>query len=262
MPDNFEERLLAQCHLCDHWLDAAERGAEAFADMEIWMCGLGSDPEEDFVNACAALMSEDERALAARFRSRRNRNLFIWQRAIRRVVLSRRIGTPAGCLQFAENPNGKPFLMEKGAPSPWRFSVSHKDDILLIAMSDRREAGVDIESVKEGMETNMLMRAGCNATERAALMQLPRSQRARAFLQIWTRKEACIKALGAGADAMSGLPDLHGATGDGQDCRRAIWHMGRELCVFDIDVGPRFAASLACGAARVTARSGCRCPGR
>jgi len=245
VPGKIEERLLKQGRPCSGWLDAAARSMGAFSDITIWFCEFGGDRGTQFIGDCLALLSDEERSRAARFRSHRNRDFFIWRRAIRRAFLSSRIGVSARDIRFGTNQNGKPFIANQNLLTHVHFSMSHTGNFLLLAISNLRELGIDIESVHDAVDVEPLIYAGCNAAERAALMEIPRNHRARAFLQLWTRKEACIKALGAGADALASMPDLT-VNADTYDHPRKIHFMDRGILITNLVPPDDFIASLAC----------------
>ena len=92
------------------------------------------------------------------------------------------------------NEYGKPYL-EQG---PY-FSISHCKQAILVAISDR-EIGVDIESIRRADES--LVRRTMNEAEQARIADSPDPQRA--FITLWTRKEAVLKMRGTGI-----LDDLH-----------------------------------------------------
>ena len=99
------------------------------------------------------------------------------------------------------NEYGKPYL-EQG---PF-FSISHCKEAILVAMSER-EIGVDVESIRRADDS--LVRRTMNAVEQAQIAAAQDPQRA--FIALWTRKEAVLKMRGTGI-----LDDLHGVL-DGQD---------------------------------------------
>ena len=99
------------------------------------------------------------------------------------------------------NEHGKPFI--EGGPF---FSISHCKQAILVAISDR-EIGVDVESIRRADDS--LVRRTMNEAEQARIASAPDPQRA--FIALWTRKEAVVKMRGTGI-----LDDLHRVL-DGQD---------------------------------------------
>jgi len=140
-------------------------------------------------------LSSAELARAARFLRERDRRRFLAARCALRQRLSQHLGVPAGALRFVEGPEGKPFLAE---PPHCHFNLSHSEDLALVGIGDRTELGVDIETLRPVDDAQPLARSHFTAAEFDALMALDEPSRPAAFLRIWTRKEACLKALGTG----------------------------------------------------------------
>jgi 4'-phosphopantetheinyl transferase len=73
--------------------------------------------------------------------------------------------------------------------------------LALIAVARGRAVGVDIEAVRPLPELDLMIAEVCTQRERAALRALPDAERLVAFFEIWTRKEAVLKARGDGLGA-------------------------------------------------------------
>ncbi|MDO8607597.1 MAG: 4'-phosphopantetheinyl transferase superfamily protein [Phaeospirillum sp.] len=144
--------------------------------------------------AALALLSPDETARANRFRSERDRWRFVAARASLRVLLGQAVGREPGRLGFILGPGGKPEL----DGFPIRFNLSHSGDWAAIAFSSGGEVGVDIEEVHFLDDLDGMISTSCSPREAAALAEIPPSERLEAFFQVWTRKEAYLKALGTG----------------------------------------------------------------
>ena len=67
-----------------------------------------------------------------------------------------------------------------------------------IATSQGGDIGVDVEALRVVDDALALAERNFSAAECAALASAPPVHRDLAFLQIWTRKEACLKAIGSG----------------------------------------------------------------
>lgn len=134
-----------------------------------------------------ALLSEEERGRAARLRepAQRHRNLQV--RLTLRTLVEQVCGIPAGRQCYTRNRWGKPMLVEE--PS-LRFSLSYSGDCGLIGISTEFEIGVDLERQREVADATELATL-CFASEE-------RAEASRCFVLAWTRKEACLKALGRG----------------------------------------------------------------
>lgn len=157
---------------------------ECAEKITVWRVALETTPAalaED-----EAVLSDDERLRAARFRFPRDRRRFIVRRAALRRILSRCLDLPPAAIRFTVNPYGKPAL-DGGA---LHFNLSHAHELALIAVAER-EVGIDVEYLDPDRES--LARSCCAPQELAAAANLPAGA-----LAYWTCKEAYVKGLGTG----------------------------------------------------------------
>jgi 4'-phosphopantetheinyl transferase len=95
-------------------------------------------------------------------------------------------------------PHGKVRLDMPDAPAPYDFSVTHSGAVIGVAVSSDGAVGLDVEDADASVDVDGAARTALSGTELAALHALPPAERRRAFLRVWTRKEAVLKALGVG----------------------------------------------------------------
>lgn len=174
----------------------ARRQGIAPDDVHVWVTSLEAAPDE--LRRCEALLSEDERIRASRFRRGADRSRFIVARAtLRRVVGAYLNSSPAG-LRFEYGSMGQPRLSRPEAELDLRFNLSHSRDLLLLGLSHGRAVGVDLEPVRPLPHRAAIERRLFSETERGVLAGLPAEHRSEAFFNGWTRKEAFAKATGEG----------------------------------------------------------------
>ena len=89
---------------------------------------------------------------------------------------------------------GKPRL----ADGALQFNLSHSGENLLIGLSRTQALGVDIESGARRRPWIEIAQRYFTAEETAALAALPDNDLARGFLELWSAKEAVLKAIGRG----------------------------------------------------------------
>ncbi|HUS08384.1 MAG TPA: 4'-phosphopantetheinyl transferase superfamily protein [Bryobacteraceae bacterium] len=145
-----------------------------------------------------SLLSSDEQIRAARFRYAEDRERYVAAHAGLRRVLSGYLGAPAGALQFFGGPHGKPYI----SGSRLQFNLSYSGDLALAAVC-QTETGVDIERARSNFDVLRLASRFLSPAEDATLQLLPADERHEAFLRLWTRKEAALKALGCGLEGLS-----------------------------------------------------------
>jgi 4'-phosphopantetheinyl transferase len=165
----------------------------AAANVALWLIGPTGPAgvPEDLWNDLAP----DERDRANRFHRAQDRTLFALTRAVLRNLLGEVMGVSPAEIVFAQGPYGKPLLTGTSGP---HFNVSHSGAWALIGFSDRRPIGVDIEFMRAAGDELKLARSFFSDAEYRHLAGLEATARLQAFYQIWTCKEAVLKAYGAG----------------------------------------------------------------
>lgn len=142
------------------------------------------------------LLSAEERQRAQRFVFEDDRQRFEAAHLGMRHLLGRQAGVAPGELQFEAGPWGKPALRGRQRGG---FNLSHSGDVgLLLWVPDDLECGVDVEVLRPVRDRDAVARSVFTAEECRALEAMPAATRDEAFLRLWTRKEACIKAIGTG----------------------------------------------------------------
>lgn len=167
--------------------------------VHLWSLPLAVD--ESACGALAASLAEDERARAARCRHPDEARRYQVARGALRFLLAAYLGRAAEAIRFDYGEHGHPVLAPGSRSSDLRFNLSHSDDEALIAFALGRPLGVDLEHAERRVEVDGLAARYCSAREQAALQRLDPALRARAFLELWTCKEAVLKAMGLGIAA-------------------------------------------------------------
>ncbi|KAL0047635.1 hypothetical protein WJX82_008143 [Trebouxia sp. C0006] len=135
-------------------------------------------------------------------------------RTLQRTVLARYCSEAfePPSLRFERNAHGKPQLSWEeadGQPDPpIHFSLTHTSSLLGIAVSCGSVVGLDAEESNRHTKADPLRLARRRLTplELASLEAIHSTEgRARRFVQLWTLKEAYVKAVGQGISAPPGL---------------------------------------------------------
>lgn len=111
-----------------------------------------------------------------------------------RQILSRYCQIAANEILFNLNQHGKPTV----TGSDIQFNLSHSHDLAIVAISASNDIGVDVEYLKPKPHWQKLAKRFFNPDEIDYLNQQAEDRQLMAFFQLWTRKEAFIKALGTG----------------------------------------------------------------
>lgn len=146
----------------------------------------------------AEVLSDAEHARAALFHFERHRRDYTAAHALVRRVLAGCDGRPPASLPFGTGEHGKPYLLAAdGTPSRWEFSLSHADGMVACAVAGRA-VGVDVERLDRVPDVDLLATSVCSKAERERLGQLEPACRRERFIELWTLKEALLKATGVG----------------------------------------------------------------
>lgn len=145
----------------------------------------------------AEWLDAGEQQRMMRFRFAQDRARFTAARVLLRALLGEICRRPPQVIAWIEGAFGKPALRQDSGP---HFNISHCGSTLLIATSARRPVGIDIEAATRLADEALpeLAERCFSSRELHAFRTAPASQRRLLFLQTWTRKEACLKALGTG----------------------------------------------------------------
>lgn len=143
------------------------------------------------------LLTDEERARAARYLVEPPRQAFAATRATLRRLLGAYVKVAPATIRFEFGEHGKPFLAAAYA-TDLHFNVSHSGDRALLAFTRGRALGVDIELPPVPPNRLRLVERFFAPGEVTDFRTVPPARQAEAFLNGWTRKEAFLKAHGAG----------------------------------------------------------------
>lgn len=144
------------------------------------------------------MLSSEERGRADRFQFAADRQRFIACRAQLRTLLAGYTADTAENISLATNAYGKLSLSGEACGTRIRFNVSHSQDLAVLAFGLDRDIGVDIEVVRSGECLDQVARTHFSADEYRFYTKTPLYRRNQVFFDCWTRKEACLKAIGLG----------------------------------------------------------------
>ena len=140
-------------------------------------------------------LSEGERARAARTRAPEGRDGYLATRVLVRGVLARTLGRSPRELTFVENAHGRPSLEPPAEGVD--FNASRSPAWVALVLTRGTACGIDVEDLQRRAGVDTVARAFA-PEERALLDRAPASERRRVFFELWTLKEAFLKARGTG----------------------------------------------------------------
>ncbi|MDO8271853.1 MAG: 4'-phosphopantetheinyl transferase superfamily protein [Gammaproteobacteria bacterium] len=167
-------------------------------EIHLWVIDESS-VDDALLAPCGSLLSADELQRHARLRLEGDRRRFLITRAAIRSVLSSYFpdAQPAQW-QFSRNAWGRPAIAAPVLDSGIQFNISHAQGLIVIAVTERGDLGVDVEYTGRRCRTLALANRYFSKQEIAALQSLSVSAQRERFFDLWTLKEAYIKACGMG----------------------------------------------------------------
>ncbi len=175
------------------WPAAPIRLDVAREEIHLWRSNTNAPSA---LSDCRSVLSRDELIRASRFHFEDDATRFIATRGAVRMILARYLGAAPASLDIAVGEHGKPYLDHPFIDI--RFNVSHSRDIAIVAVSRGREVGVDVEWVQPDIEFEPIAEHYFDPRENWDLRTAPRTERAARFFDLWTQKEARLKAAGVG----------------------------------------------------------------
>lgn len=172
----------------------AEAAIAQHADsIDIWTFSL-SGVESNAAHSIQ-LLSRDECEQAYAFATRGLEASFIVTKALTRLVLARYTGERPEAIRFAYAPHGKPSV--SGNPT-LHFNTSACSTMFVLAVTRSGALGIDVERLRPFPDAASIAQHFFCREEAEYIEQYPEHERSAAFLQLWTCKEAVLKATGEG----------------------------------------------------------------
>lgn len=126
----------------------------------------------------------------------KNFELSLIGKTLTKRIVSNETLTPRKNILFGKTKLGKPII-KKPSNLNLDISTSHSGNYLVVGICDNGKIGVDIELL-EAIDFRVFR--NCLSVSEEIYINLGKetTQKLEKFYEIWTRKEACLKALGAG----------------------------------------------------------------
>jgi len=153
---------------------------------------------------------------------------YVVSRAMQRQLLAAYAGGSPADIQFGIVAMGKPTL-SKPNHIGLQFNTTHSGNLVIIAVTAKREVGVDVEVVRHVPRALQVSKRCFSEDEHRTLSALPPEELDRAFLSIWVRREGTAKARGDGV--WRGLASYKNGANEAK---------AREYTVRSLDLGSEF----------------------
>jgi len=227
------------------WSSPPSEAKPLASEVHLWRTRLDAPPA--LLAHLEESLSGDELARAGRYYFERDRNRFIVGRGVLRTILARYLATDPSRLEFSYGSYGKPSLTDMRGSAPLDFNLAHSQDLALCAVTSHRRIGIDVEMIRPIADAENIAARFFSARECAVFLALAEPERLSAFFRCWTRKEAFLKATGAGLSMGLDQFDVSLAAGEpakllnvaGRPEEAARWSL------LDVPVGSEHAAAVA-----------------
>lgn len=163
--------------------------------VHVWYC-LTGQLSERAAALTRDLLSPAERERCDRFHFARDRRDYSAAHALLRSVLTAHEGPPPSSWVFQADDGGKPFLAP--GQSAFEFNLAHTDGLVACALTKAGRVGIDAESHVRAVNAMELAGRYFSGQEIAGLRRLSGGDQQLRFIELWTLKEAYLKAIGVG----------------------------------------------------------------
>ena len=166
--------------------------------IDLWCCRDEEIVDGSLLTYCYGQLSDAEKRQQGRFYYGRHRHQYLISRAMVRCILSlyEHQVSPEQW-ELSVNAFGKPWISGP-AVGPVHFNLSHTTGMIVLAVTKHREVGVDVESTTRDTSCVDIADRFFSPREVEGLRSLSSDERRGRFYDLWTLKEAYIKARGMG----------------------------------------------------------------
>ncbi|WP_158602341.1 4'-phosphopantetheinyl transferase family protein [Cohnella endophytica] len=201
-------------------------------EVHVWQASARR--ESHSIGAYYRILSDEEKSKAMNYKFPEARELYAESRINLRLLLAAYTGLDASTLKFEKTKYGKPFLSGQPQGEEIYFNMTHDERNVLYVVSSKRDAGIDLEKVKDHLDWQDLARRYFTAQEISFVEALPHDDQVHAFYYLWTRKEALLKAIGIG---LSGIEMMKHT--------RLLYHLHQQFHLASFRFSPMRYCSLA-----------------
>lgn len=210
-----------------HWADMNVPPALKENACQVWATGL--DQSEKCEAHFREFLSAPELSRADQYYDPVDRKRYTIARGLLRILIGRYLGKHPTTIQFEYSEHGKPKLLEKAL----HFSKTSSAGLGLITFSRESELGIDLEQTREIDDLPSLSKKLFSAEEHVLMQEAQPSERIELFYNVWTRKEAVLKAMGTGlffppdqlTVSLQSSPEFELAIQGGPQSPRAKWQL-------------------------------------
>ncbi|MEA5511279.1 4'-phosphopantetheinyl transferase superfamily protein [Crocosphaera sp. UHCC 0190] len=165
-------------------------------DVHLWCMNLDLSKEQ--VDQRFQILNDQEQIKAQRFRFEQHQRRFIVARSTLKNILSHYLQIPPVQITFEYSYLGKPKLSDEINSRQLEFNLSHSQELAIYGITCDRLIGVDVEYIRPMSDAEQLAKRFFCPQEAEKIKTLSPPDKDQAFFQLWTAKEAYLKATGEG----------------------------------------------------------------
>lgn len=201
----------------------------------VWHASVRGCPE-----SAASVLSEAERHRLREYRNAGERRRFLAGAVLLRGLAGRQLDRAPGSIRVDRScpacagHHGRPSIADVSV------SVSHTGDRVAVALGHNCSVGIDVECRQRGGNFTKLVPLTLTVRERHEVERLQPPARRLAFLDLWTAKEAVLKALGVGLNLSPRRVEVRPG-----GCEFAVVDGTLEARLRRLDLGAEYVATLA-----------------
>jgi 4'-phosphopantetheinyl transferase len=214
------------------------------SDVHVWSFHLATSRSS--LARFQSFLSSNERERARRFHFEQHRNHYIAGRGWLRELLGHYLDISPEQLEFEYGRYGKPILSDR-CNNALHFNLAHSDGMALAGITRVGVLGLDIERIQVLEDMSELVKLFFSARENSIFQKLELEQRLFAFFNLWTRKEAFLKATGEGISQYLNQVEVTFLPGERARFLKVPkrFESAEKWTLKDLTVGPGFKAAVA-----------------
>jgi 4'-phosphopantetheinyl transferase len=175
----------------------ASRSGGIGRSVDVWLARTEALLEPGSERVCRGLLSGPELAHCGAFQREDDRRRALLARGLLRETLSRYAPVAPESWEFRSGAHGKPEIALPAQPR-LRFNLSHAGGLVACAVTLDHDIGVDLEDTTRACDPLELGERVFTDEENRGLRGLTGRARQWRFFELWTLKEAWLKARGSG----------------------------------------------------------------
>ena len=167
-------------------------------EVHVWLVDIEKSLQE--IEFYRKLLLSFELEKSNSFRFEKDRKRYILTQSILRLLISSYLNIKPAKIIYSYNVNRKPEIANI-YDKKLCFNLSHSGNFIIYAFAWTSQLGIDIELKRQLEDTDIIIDRFCSEIEKKQYFFIQPEDRLDMFFDLWTRKEAYIKARGEGVSS-------------------------------------------------------------